>query len=267
MNTKKHTNRFLSGACVVIVMGYIFFLSSNIFMTDTSSYYTPLLTTLTGNNRHYTLQEWDYSPDDGVMEIMIGIDNQAYDSINTYSYGLYDIKYGYLQGEKAVESRDLLVLRFENIKKFSSLSLRITVDTTDNSDITPEVVRFYNNSRQIHKVDKIEERKPYEYYILKLQRQIEVFEEDIKTYEELISDIQAQITSAENNIAELEKSKAYKTEKEIQVIDNQIGTVKSDISNFNYEIYQNQETIQERELQIENAYAQIQAIKEANEGK
>lgn len=264
MRHKVHKNSFLIVFCVIIVVGYLFFFSSKIFMDEKSAYITPIQTTLTGNNRQYTLQAWNYSPDNGTMEVMIAINNQAYDSINAYTFSLYDLKYGYIQGQKVVENRDLLVLRFYGIEKITSLSLRVAIDNSENTDIVQEIVKFYTNKDDVNKLDRIEDREAYEYYILKIEGQVEKYNQDIEAYQSVIKDLKVKIESAEKNIEDLEQNKSFKTENEIQVIDNQISNVTSDISNFEYEIHQNEELIRERKLQIENANEQIDTIKKAN---
>lgn len=262
---KGHSNVSKAIALTCIILGYLFFLTSKFYMPESSEYFTPLLTTLSGNNRKYTLQEWVYAPTDNMMEIMIAIDNQAYDSIDTYNFGLYDSKKGYIQGEKYLEKRDMLVLRFYDVGKISSLSLRLTVDTTDHVDVIPEVVRFYNNINQIVQVDVIEDREPYEYYLIKIERQIELYQSDISDLQDEIDKEKKQIQAAQKTVEDLQASKNYKTEKETQKIDNQISTINGDINNMEYIIYEYQQEIQERKWQIENSLAEINDIKAAND--
>ena len=94
------------------VGGYAFFFSSMYWMPASvdASYLTKVGIENTWNNRHITITRWDYSEEQGVMEVELSVENKSYDGKNTYDFSAVDLRGRKLTIDTQVTDTDWIVL-------------------------------------------------------------------------------------------------------------------------------------------------------------
>ena len=135
------------------VGGYAFFFSSMYWMPASvdASYLTKVGIENTWNNRHITITRWDYSEEQGVMEVELSVENKSYDGKNTYDFSAVDLRGRKLTIDTQVTDTDWIVLQIKDIpNKWSDISLRMEVAGEDK-----ERLKLYTNINDVNKVKRI----------------------------------------------------------------------------------------------------------------
>lgn len=242
------------------LLGYSFFLSSNVWFPDLSKArsYSPMDTVYTLDNRDFTLKNWAWSPTQNLMEIEIDVDNKNYDSLDKYLFSCRDKKYTPLPTKAIIEEKNLLIIHITDVPPdFNELSFRIKVDYGEDTKETGDMVRFYTNRNDVSIVDEIKPLTINQYYIARLGRGIEAYKKEIDAKKAFISDINFKIAQAEEDISLLRNSipiqsmdEASLSQKKIDAIGETISDFLSQIENAEQEIFEIEDKIRESEEKL-----------------
>ena len=178
------------------VGGYAFFFSSMYWMPASvdASYLTKVGIENTWNNRHITITRWDYSEEQGVMEVELSVENKSYDGKNTYDFSAVDLRGRKLTIDTQVTDTDWIVLQIKDIpNKWSDISLRMEVAGEDK-----ERLKLYTNINDVNKVKRIKSLNRIGY----LQKR---FESEICNYKKGVEHKQGEIKILNQEITEVKK--------------------------------------------------------------
>lgn len=211
-------NNILRIYLAVIVVCYAFFFNADMLLygsvTATAS---STGTVMTYESRNITINRWEYSPTQNLMEIELSVENLAYDGINDYDFTCVIRPTTEATITQIISEDNYIVLQISDIPEdFIEVSLRLSVETSN------ETLKMYTTIDEIDIVDNLEVKTLLEYQIDALYR-------SITDYESQIDELYAQIESEENTITNIEssiltdeESKQYKTDDEVETINDNI---------------------------------------------
>lgn len=231
MRQKKKGNFFLFLAVTIILGGYALFFTSNTWMPEKKA---ELVTALgkgqSYQNRTFCVERWDYCEEAGVMEVELGVENDAYDGVNTYRYEAADRTGEELTVETVLEERDWIILQIRGLSEdFREVSLRISLPEDEGMD----PLRLYTNVNEVNRVEALAVKDRQTYLINRLSREIESCEKTRKKNEKKIGklqkkneEIQAEMERLTAELdwqtqSEQEDTQAEITEMEIQISSNE----------------------------------------------
>lgn len=229
--TKNMSQLFMKVFLTVFVVGYVFFLSSSLwFPTQDLISASGIGKTYTWEDRSFTLLSWEYSESQKMMEIWIDVNNASKDLTSGYTASALERKKGTQDTEFVINSEDFIVIRINNIDKhWAEISLRISILEEDDST---DYLKLYTNKKEISRTENIPDKTVNEYYLEKIQGNIQILESEIKKIENTISENSGQIEAYQARITGLEGEKEYQTEAEIAETDALITQIKNDISSL-----------------------------------
>lgn len=244
---------------LIIILGYVFFFTSSFLFGQNHKYaYTGLMQELTLNGRRIKITRWDYSAEQKLMEVELEINNDTYDNIDKYYYVAVTKPAGKIIVEPIIQDSNFVVLHLKNIPNdFTEISLRMKV--ADNS--YTDILKMYNNIDKVSKVNDIQALTKDEYYINRLSRTIEDYNNQISECNKNIEEYKTQISTIEEKISILESDKKYQTEQEIKETDIKIANNNSNINNIKQLIELKEQSIKELEDKISKAIEKIESIK------
>lgn len=110
-------NAIINLALIVIIGGYLFFFTSNLWIPHNASAkkQTPLNESVEWADRAITIERWDYCERSRLMEVYMDIKSNTYDGIYAYKYEAVDRSEDNLKVSAAVEEPEWLVLRISGI--------------------------------------------------------------------------------------------------------------------------------------------------------
>lgn len=229
---------------------------------------TKMGTTISANDRDITLMSWNYSKEQKIMEVIIGIDNTAYDGLDQYEWTAVDKVNGSLHVKPMVQDRDFVVLQITDLpSRVSVISLRMDLDTDKNSDSeeTWNTVRLYGDpTRNINMVDQIEVKTEAGYKVDRLNSEIARYNETIKDIEKENADLNKKIESIEQNINDIKEDQKYETDAEKEKSDQKIISMISQQNSFKDQMDNNNKKMDEATNKISNLQKEISDIKEGN---
>jgi hypothetical protein len=212
---KKNPNVRLAIPMILIMAGYILFLTSRLWMPPTSDArrLTPLMEAVSGGGRNLTLTRWTYSEKQNLMEAEILIDNPNPDGVNEYGYDAVDSMGHRCNVEAVVAEPDYVVLQIKDVsRRWSEISLRIYVPPSqikhDGVENDGTVIKLYTNVRDVDREEEIKTLSEKEYKLRRL-------DDEIKWAEYRKQQLYLLIASEKNNqqILEDEKERLAETMK------------------------------------------------------
>lgn len=257
LNSKKFKNSILIIFLIVFIGGYAIFFTSPLYMPlDKSNYrITALNSPNTLDEQHiFTIVRWQYSEEQKRMEVELDIENTAYDGMIDYNIQVRTDPSSRPTVTKIINDTSWLILQIDNISDdFQIISLQISLQNDINT-----ILKLYTNPEAVERVDKLEVLSRTEYQINRLERNITLYQQEIEEFNNQIADRKNKIANIEAQNKELAESRPFRTESEIQQIDNQIKQNESLIENedkaieeINAEILENKNRIQLTQKQIE----------------
>lgn len=248
-------DRYLRILMLVIVMGYIFFLTSKYWLPPDEATIPPTEpgTSVEGNDRSITLVSWIYDEEKREMEVMLDITNMSIDGINRYSYRATELNKGRLPVTTVIEADDFAVIRLGQIpRRFEEISLRIGIRNEDETKVDGEFtdIRIYGSKESVKKADITDGLTERDYRISACQERIAVYEKNISELEKQIAGENVTISEAEKTIKRLEENTQHQTESEIAStnsviteISGKIDTAKNNIKEYEKQIEELKEKI------------------------
>ena len=209
------------------VGGYAFFFSSMYWMPASvdASYLTKVGIENTWNNRHITITRWDYSEEQGVMEVELSVENKSYDGKNTYDFSAVDLRGRKLTIDTQVTDTDWIVLQIKDIpNKWSDISLRMEVAGEDK-----ERLKLYTNINDVNKVKRIKSLNRIGYLQKRFESEICNYKKGVEHKQGEIKILNQEITEVKKEIERLTEAKLYQTEKQKQESDTLIADAQSTI--------------------------------------
>lgn len=231
------------------VGGYVFFLSSTLWMPASAdaSYLTRIGTTTTWEDREVTINRWQYSEKQQLMEVDLDISNKSYDGINKYKFSAIDLKGYNLKCEVEIEEDNWIVLRISDIpKKWSDISLRIEMP-----DGKGDRLKLYTNIVDVEKVAELKKLGRNGYMAKRFNLEISNLQKEIDDNNKQINILNNEIVEVQKEIERINKEKLYQTEKEQAASDLLIAEANSTIASKQKQIQDLMEENDETNKRIE----------------
>lgn len=236
----KNRNKGLIISFSMIVLLYIFFfMSPIIFRTPSEVEYTPIgLKEYLSEGREVSIESWKYSKKQDLMEVMIDIENNAYDGKDFYNYTAYVNFQEASKGKEqlAVEIKlqqiNFVVLWLHDVPEdFNSCVVTVYM-----KDKTETSASLYTNYSKVETVNNLSNKSETEYQIEKIERNISKLRKKIKANNSDISDLQKEIKIIKTHIGEEQDNKSYQTKREQQKTEEIIEDYRTQISDREFEI-------------------------------
>lgn len=238
----------LGAFCLFYVLGIFFFFSSNYWMpqSDGGVVATKIGKTYVFSDRDITLERWQFSEEQQIMEIELKILNHSTDSIQHLFYAAVDQSKKEVPVTVIYEENGMVVLRMEDLpQNWKAISFRIKL-TADSED----VLKLYTNRDAVEKVAKIQDKSEVEYFVQREENNIREYEDQIQEIEDEIQRLLEQIDNVNNNINNLYSSKKYQTEEEQLQTDKAIQELEDSIVSY-------QESVAEYDSEKRNLESKI----------
>lgn len=260
-NTSK--DRYLKNIILFIIIGYIFFFSSKLWLPPDKAKVPPTDygTSIEANDRTVTLISWVYDDDRRMMEVMIEITNKSVDGVNLYNWSAIELNSGILDLSTELEKENFVVIRIEKIpRRFEEISLRMGLNSEDEVNVEGEFseIKMYATKDSVKKDEIIDGMNERDYRKAACIAKIENYENSISNLNEKIKEEKSVISEAERTISRLEKSKEQQTDSEMASTNSAISEVSGKIDTSNGKI-------KEYELQIEEYEEKIEIQKEVEQ--
>lgn len=236
----KNRNKGLIISFSMIVLLYIFFfMSPIIFRTPSEVEYTPIGSKeYLSEGREVSIESWKYSKKQSLMEVMIDIENNAYDGKDFYNYTAYVNFQEASKGKEqlAVEIKlqqiNYVVLWLHDVPEDFN-SCVVTVYMKDKAETSASL---YTNYSKVETVNNLSNKSETEYQIEKIERNISKLRKKIKANNSDISDLQKEIKIIKTHIGEEQDNKSYQTKREQQKTEEIIEDYRTQISDREFEI-------------------------------
>lgn len=252
--TSGKENLFYGGLSVVIVLLFLFFLSSKSFMYDDEPVMqTPLHTPVLGlDQTSVTVDNWTYNPKKSLMEVIIKTKNTGTDAIRpnlTFKAQQKDVQ-GYLPMEIVFQDDDLYVIHIKKIpedykgvgvhiieKRDENLLSELSQTSLENENVSSTTTKSTDKRIVITgdyrkmKVDKtLSKKTSFEYISETIQAEINETKEKTTAIKDKEIPLQTTLVETlESEILELTEGKKYETEDEQIATDGKIGSKRNEI--------------------------------------
>lgn len=264
---KKYYNKNISakykGISILLLVGLAFFLSSNfLFNKDFSVNSTELNRKYLLKNLEIQLQNREYNPNTGLVELMLKIKNTDL-SQNT------KLKFNIVEKQDVSKKLNVNVIKVDDDNyvvysklplKWSAICLKISIDNQSEID-NKTIVKLYSSSKDTNvNTDLVEEDKLgctikfINFNINEINKEIEVNNKKLDSNNE-------QIKNIENNIKELEDNKKYRTDEENKEAESKITSYKTSISDLKNNNIQTEKLIKEYQERIKKLEQKILDLK------
>lgn len=249
---RKESNVSLKIFCMVFLIGYIFFFSSNMFFPKV---YKNIDTVNIGkiidmDEYILTLDTWDYSKEDKEFEIIFSVQNLSLKENPNYIFSFRADEKVYITSIKKNINGDLLIVSIKNIpRNFTEGILTITVG--DKSTY------IGMNDKIMNKVDTIKTRKDSDYIYYSKKCKVKGLEEYIKREEVKVKKYDKNINYAMGKLENLNKVKDSQTEKEREITENNISRLASEVEREKGKLDESMINIDEAKKRIKNIKKEI----------
>lgn len=258
---RNRKNIFMIVFMIIFVGGYILFFTSNLYVKDSTQYYTEIRTSTELYDRTFTLLAWHYCESQNQMEIMFTVQDMSYDGNKNYLVSAKDRSKGDLNAYVYLQNEELLIVKIDDLpKSYSDIYVQFMID----DDQKDSYIRFYTNSEAVDRVEAITDRQFYEYKIEQIELNNDFYYSEIDDYTAQKTKLEEEVKNANQTVDDLKSSVVYKTNAEITEIQSNIGSVMTDIANMENQIKTLDSEIAEKKSQIQNGLDQIEEIKSEN---
>lgn len=244
---RKGSNVSLKAFCLIFIVGYVFFFSSNMFFPKV---YKNIDTVNIGkiidmDEYILTLDTWDYSKEDREFEIIFSVQNLSLKENPNYMFSFRADDKVYVTQIKKNINDEFLIVSIKNIpRNFTEGILTITVG--DKSTY------IGMNDKIMNKVDTIKTRKDSDYIYYSKKCKIKGLKEYIKREEIKIKRYDKKINYAVSKLENINEAKDNQTEKERELTDQNISRLASEIEREKGKLDESMINIDEAKKRIEN---------------
>ena len=235
----------------VFLAGYVFFLSSNLWMpvSGNAERLTPIGQTSEYEGRRVTLISWTYGTSQEEMEVEIEVVNRRFDGIDTYAFSAVEQKGSVLDVRTVVSDPDYVVLRITGLpERWSEVSLRMQLPEA--GDEPP--LRLYTNTVDVEKTESLPELDRTGYLIRRTDKQAALYADEIEQLKAAIETEKAYQASCKEEIDRLKAQRKYQTEEEIEETEELIREAEYALATSETTVEQNEHEIEELQQKIEN---------------
>ncbi len=256
-------NTFFAVLGTFLLGGYLFFFTSNmIFPNHTKYMFTPPGQVANfSSTRTVTLERWNYSPTQKIMELIVTMENNDFDSNNEYqSSCVINVKGKEYQAVMTpiINEENYYVMQIKNVpNNFSQATLQIKIKNDD----TSKTVRLYTNQDEIKLVDNITAKTKNEYVKEQTQDNMKQYKAVIVELQNKNDEILIQISNIKTANQKLEDDKKYQTENEIAETNQKINRNNSEMKKLQETIKANEGLITEHQLKLDKAKEKINSFK------
>ena len=151
-----------------------------------------------------------------------------------------------------IEDSDWIILRIENVAgDFGEISLRLDMMGEQDDDNT---LRLYTNVNAVKRVKNLKKRDRKGYQLLRLERDTETYQEEIRTLEQKKKSLTEKNQRMQEEINRLQSEESFQTDEMKAEQTDKITEIQSEITS-------NQDELQSYEVQLQEKRARIELIK------
>ena len=240
--------------CIIIVAGYLFFLSSKMWLPDMGELIDPtsFYTKQRLDDDSVYLTKWDYAEADQTMEVVIEVESKDLLS-SEFQCEAVERTSGKLHTKVVLKDADYMVVLITEIPdKWKEISLHIENKAKD-------TVNVYTNVSAVNRVAKLSARDMEGYLCDRLQGQIDYDTYQIQQKEKEISDLTKENQQLNDRAEELRSNK-YPTQSEADDAADRVEEAERKIEGNTSTIEKNQDEIDELNTRTEELKKQIEEL-------
>ena len=252
---KERTDKMLKIAVLVIVLGYVFFFTSNFFFPKVykNKEVTPIGNEINMEDYVITLDSWDYSKEDRSFELIFEFKNLT-------TKLKPEMEFTCMKDSTRLDTA--IYKNYEN---------KIIVRVTDtprnwqevymNIEIDGKYAKVNTNDKEVHMVSHIVDRNREEYDIYALEQKSNGYKKQISKIENLLEKEYKKMEIAYERTDELKKQKKTQTKSEKEKTDENIEKIRTEyLSAFEYSKKLNEEKV-DLQKKIKNIALQLKKKK------
>ena len=249
----RSTNRFLYTFLIIFFGGYLFFFSSSFWLPSTylGVDVSPIGETVTAGDRNVTIDSWTFSKEQKQMEVMIEIENNSIDGIDTYEWTA-KTRDGNLPVTIIAADSAFVVLHIAEVPRdWTEISLTMTLPRTAAKGAKDfEPVQIYVNDTMVANVKTIREGDLLGYKQQAYESKIRSLTEQIRLLQKKLGETKDSIRKADAKIAEIQRKMEYQTEQEKEESNDLIDELMAKKENLTREKGEQESEIKELQERI-----------------
>ncbi|WP_394888059.1 hypothetical protein [Clostridium perfringens] len=224
------------GATSIIILGMVFFLTSNrIFNQDFFVKSTVLNQEILFENNNIKVLDREYNPNTGVFEMFLNIKNSNPNIDKPINISLKEKNHldENISCELIKVGIDEYVIYSELPLDWSAVSISVT--SSDEKNSLSEVLKIYSDRKDTKENNNLKNENVNGYKVKFIDLEIESLNSNISEIDKLLDEKNTTESNLKKINSELEEDKKYQTENEKQESDNKINSNKSSIDKINKE--------------------------------
>lgn len=224
------------GATSIIILGMVFFLTSNrIFNQDFFVKSTVLNQEILFENNNIKVLDREYNPNTGVFEMFLNIKNSNPNIYKPINISLKEKNHldENISCELIKVGIDEYVIYSELPLDWSAVSISVTSSEGENG--LSEVLKIYSDRKDTKENNNLKNENVNGYKVKFIDLEIESLNSNISEIDKLLDEKNTTESNLKKINSELEEDKKYQTENEKQESDSKINSNKSSIEKINKE--------------------------------
>ncbi len=242
------------GATSIIILGIVFFLTSNrIFNQDFFVKSTVLNQEILFENNNIKVLDREYNPNTGVFEMFLNIKNSNPNIDKPINISLKEKNHldENISCELIKVGIDEYVIYSELPLDWSAVSISIT--SSDEKNSLSEVLKIYSDRKDTKENNNLKNENVNGYKVKFIDLEIESLNSNISEIDKLLDEKNTTESNLKKINSELEEDKKYQTENEKQESDNKINSNKSSIEKINKE----KEELNKEKKELQNKISKL----------
>ncbi len=225
IKNKKMRTTILCSIALFIIVGYLFFFTSQRILPDGYLYSaTPINTALEmETDRTLTVVRWDYSPTQGIAEIEFEINNRNFDDSDRYNVSCMVKEQNTertVNYKAIVQDSDYFVIQMEAPDGWGELIFNIQINDDRH---TKNITQLVATKESISTVDEIQAKTRAGYLQERMKKAVADYQESIKRIQDENEELTEKIERIQNRNTELENDKKYQTNEQIAKTESEIN--------------------------------------------
>lgn len=242
------------GATSIIILGMVFFLTSNrIFNQDFFVKSTVLNQEILFENNNIKILDREYNPNTGVFEMFLNIKNSNPNIDKPINISLKEKNHldENISCELIKVGIDEYVIYSELPLDWSAVSISVT--SSDEKNSLSEVLKIYSDRKDTKENNNLKNENVNGYKVKFIDLEIESLNSNISEIDKLLDEKNTTESNLKKINSELEEDKKYQTENEKQESDNKINSNKSSIEKINKE----KEELNKEKKELQNKISKL----------
>ncbi|WP_300261591.1 hypothetical protein [Clostridium sp.] len=224
------------GATSIIILGMVFFLTSNrVFNQDFFVKSTVLNQEILFENNNIKILDREYNPNTGVFEMFLNIKNSNPNIDKPINISLKEKNHldENISCELIKVGIDEYVIYSELPLDWSAVSISVT--SSDEKNSLSEVLKIYSDRKDTKENNNLKNENVNGYKVKFIDLEVESLNSNISEIDKLLDEKNTTESNLKKINSELEEDKKYQTENEKQESDSKINSNKSSIEKINKE--------------------------------